>query len=224
MTRDEMAVMKRRLDGYDRKMRKLFWFWAFFSLGCQVPGIALAFLVSWQRGAISIVQSVAFLLIFMVPAALHAVKTRKMVRASTIVASMVRTLDHDGEDDPEPRTDPDGLDRLMLGLVVLQVTMLVWGTPENKWRDGTDPYHSHPDDRRRRLADLLTLAAWAPLSGVPWFVRIEMIAIAQICIAAEAVQSRSLSGRMRNAWLRLVTRREPDGRPRHVVPVEAETA
>ncbi len=224
MTQDETEVLKRRLDGYDRRLRKIWWFCGCFAAGCQVPGIALGFLHSWQRGMLSTVHSAAFLLAFGIPSLLYATKTRTLMRSSMIKTAIIRTLDHEGEDDPEPRIDGDGMDRLFLNLVVLQVSSLVEGTPEGRWRNGSDPYHSHPDDRRRRLFELLTLAAWARLPGVAWFVRLELIALAQICIAAEAVQSRSLSGRVRNAWLRLVTRRDRVDRIRHIVPIEAATA
>lgn len=223
MTREEMALLRRRMSGYDRRLRRIWISCTAFAACFQIPGIGIGFMISWQRGLVSIVQSVTVLILAMGATTLYALKLRRMARASMISSAIIRTINQPGEDDPSPRMGADGENGFFLNLVSLRMKILAWGTPEANWKDGSDPSHGHPDDRRRRLFEMLTIAAWRNLPGIPWFVREEMIALAQICIAAEAIQSRSLTGRLRNLWLRVFARRAADRPVGHIVPIEGAT-
>lgn len=219
MKAGEFAILKRRMAKRDRRSRKINWFGICFGIGFQIPGIMIGFVMSWTRGLQAVSQAALVMLIW-VPILLQLRKMRILSNASMIADALIRDMGESRDEDEEaPTSEDDPFDGLFVKLVIFRFGLLVWGTPEGKWRNGCSPYHSHPDDRRRRLLEMLTIAAWRDLPGMPWEVRLDMIAVAQICIAAEAVQSRSLSGRIRNALLRVFARRDRVDEVPHIVPI-----
>lgn len=218
MRDEEVEILKRRIDKQARRQSKIVWFGVCLGLGAQVPSLVLGFIVSWTRGLQSIAQAALGMTIW-IPIMLHLRKTSILSNASSIATALISGMRSTPATDDDDR---DPFDGLMCNLVIMKVGLLAWGTPEGKWKNGCDPYHSHPDDRRRRLMELLTIAAWRDLPEVPWDVRQDMIALAQICIAAEAVQSRSVTGRIRNGLLRAFARRDPSQEIGHIVPVADE--
>jgi len=208
--------IKRRRAG----QRRAIWFGVCFGIGAQSLGVALGFMDSWQHGLKSIATGALGMTIW-IPILLYMRKTAIMTNASAIVTELLHGMNAKDPEREDADRDGDPFSGLLCRLAILKVGILAWGTPEGRWKDGCDPYHSHPDDRRRRLMEMLTIAAWVDLPEVPWRTRVDMIALAQICIAAEVLQSRSLSGRIRNVLLRIFARRS---KPRDIAcPVPVET-
>ena len=216
MRSQEIAVMKRRVAKRDKRQIQAIWFGLCFGIGAQSLSVVLGFIASWERGLKSIGMGMLGMLVW-IPVILYMRKTTILSNASMMVSTLLMIMGK--RDDDGPITD-DESDSLFVRLVIFRFGILAWGTPEGKWKDGCDPYHSHPDDRRRRLLELLTMAAWRDLPGMPYQVRLDMIALAQLCIAAEVVQSRSMTGRIRNGLLRIFVRREPAAPPRHIIRIE----
>ena len=97
---------------------------------------------------------------------------------------------------------------LRQAMLVLKLSHDLAGTEERRWTDGLDPRYGHPDFRRRRLVGLMETVAYRPLpAGVNPAIRSNLVAAAQLAIACEVLQSRSLFGRGRNAFLKVFGRR-----------------
>jgi hypothetical protein len=222
----EAAVTGAQIDtllrGFERRRKRhaqAIWFGVCFGIGAQAFGIILGFLHSWQHGLKAIANGALGMTVW-IPVLLYMRKTAIMTNASAIASEIIQGLSANDPNRGDSDVDAAPFSGLLCRLAILKVGILAWGTPEGKWKDGCDPYHSHPDDRRRRLMELLTIAAWRDLPEVPWKTRLDMIALAQICIAAEVIQSRSLSGRIRNGLLRVFARRPAQREIAHVVPVD----
>lgn len=220
MTGAQIDTILRGIERRRAGQRRAIWFGVCFGIGAQSIGVVMNFLDSWQHGLKAIAYGALCMTIW-IPILLYMRKTATMTNASAIVTELLHGMNAKDPEREDADRDGDPFSGLLCRLAILKVGILAWGTPEGRWKDGCDPYHSHPDDRRRRLMEMLTIAAWVDLPEVPWKTRLDMIALAQICIAAEVLQSRSLSGRIRNVLLRIFARRS---KPRDIAcPVPVET-